>query len=279
MGESRGRVRKDSRQEIAEFEAEFLSTVAHALRAPLGTIVSYTELIADEKDRLSPDAAGFVDVVQRAAGQLTRLVADLVLLSHADTGTLRSQQQRVQAGETVAEAVRSAAGAAERAGVTLTADTGPGPQVRTDPAQLRQALDYLIGNAIKFTPAGGTVRVTGSQDGPGWRAVVADTGIGIPEDELSHVFDRYFRSSRSRSAGQPGAGLGLAIVRTLAELQGGRAEAASGPEGGSRFSLCLPLAAGQDGEGRPAADGGDGQAGRGSPPGNTRPPGTAADGT
>jgi signal transduction histidine kinase len=252
MGESRERARKDSRQEIAEFEAEFLSTVAHALRAPLGTIVSYSELIAEERDWLSPDAAGFLDVVQRAAGQLTRLVADLVLLSQADAGALRPQPQRVQAGETVAEAVRAAAGAAEQAGVTLAADTGPGPPVRADPAQLRQALDYLIGNAIRFTPAGGSVRVAASQAGPEWRAVVTDTGIGIPENELSQVFDRYFRSSSTRSAGQPGAGLGLAVVRTLAGLQGGRVAAASGSGGGSRFSLWLPLA---DGHGQPAADG------------------------
>jgi signal transduction histidine kinase len=244
MGERRERVRKDSRQEIAEFEAEFLSTVAHALRAPLGTIVSYTELIAEESDRLSPDAAGFLDVVQRAAGQLTRLIGDLVLLSQADAGALRPQPRRVQAGEAVAEAVRAAAPAAGQAGVTLAGDTGPGPPVRADPAQLRQALDYLIGNAIKFTPAGGSVQVTASQSGPEWQAVVADTGTGIPEDELSRVFDRYFRSSSTRSAGQPGAGLGLAVVRTLAELLGGRVEAASGPGGGSRFTLWLPLAAG-----------------------------------
>jgi signal transduction histidine kinase len=243
-------------QELTGFKAGFLETVSHALRGPIGVIISYTELLADERDQFSPEAAGFLDVVRRAGEQLDRLLSDLVLLGQIEAGSVRLDLAPVPVGELTAAAARAARPAAERSGITLTWDAGTGPPAPGDRGQLRRMLDYLIGNAIQFTGNGGSVQVTARCDSE-WQVEVADSGIGIPAAELAEVFGRFYRASTARAAGLPGAGLGLPVVKALAGLHGGRVEAASTPGDGSRFTLCLPLvSAGQaDGAPDPAAGG------------------------
>jgi PAS domain S-box-containing protein len=224
-----------------ELKTNFLATVSHELRGPLTSIVSYTELIADERDRLSPEVAGFVDVVGRSAGQLTRLVSDLLLLSRIDAGVIPLELAPVAVGEVVAAAVRDRSPAAAQRGVALGCAAGDGPQLRADRARLQQVIDNLLANAIKFTGAGGTVRVSAACTGQWWRIDVADTGAGVPGEELSRLFDRFFRGAGSHADGRPGAGLGLSVVRALTELHGGRVDVASTPGRGTTVRVSLPL--------------------------------------
>ncbi len=226
-------------QEVDELKIQFLSSVSHALRGPLSSIVSCTELIAEEKDRLSPAVAGFLDVVERSAGQLTGLVGDLLLLSRIDAGVMALELAPAGVDEVVADAVRGALPAAQRCGVALGSSVGEGPPVAADRALLGQVIGKLISNAVAFTSPGDTVRVAATCTGGEWRIAVTDSGMGIPEAERDHVFERFFRASNGRRAGRPGSGLGLAVARALTELHGGRVELTSALDTGSTFVVVL----------------------------------------
>jgi signal transduction histidine kinase len=115
--------------------------------------------------------------------------------------------------------------------------------VPADRHRLTQLLDNLISNAIKFTPEDGRVRVAARCEGVQWQLEVADSGIGIPPDEVGQLFDRFFRASNARTAALPGTGLGLSVVKTIADLHGGRVEVDSALGAGTTFRVWLPVAA------------------------------------
>ena len=226
-------------RELDELKTRFLATVSHELRSPLTSIVSYAELIKEEGG-LSPTAARFLDIVARNAERITKLVGDLLLLSQIEAGMIPLELEAVSVAEVVAEAVQAAAPGATQKGVTLDGVAPDGPPVLADRARLVQVIDNLIANAVKFTDAGGQVRVTAAADGPGWRIDVRDSGIGIPADEIGHLFDRFFRASNAASAGRPGSGLGLSIVKEVVEMHGGRVEVTSTLGSGTTVHLFLP---------------------------------------
>jgi two-component system, OmpR family, phosphate regulon sensor histidine kinase PhoR len=149
----------------------------------------------------------------------------------------------VSVPEVVAEAVQAAAPGAAQKGVALEGAAPEGPLVLADRARLVQVIDNLIANAVKFTDEGGRVRVTAAADGRGWRIDVQDSGIGIPPEELGHLFDRFFRASNATTAGRPGSGLGLSIVKEVTELHGGRVEVTSTLGSGTTVQLFLPATA------------------------------------
>jgi PAS domain S-box-containing protein len=246
------RAAEDARQELAEqndelreldeLKTRFLATVSHELRSPLTSIVSYAELIREE-DQLSPTTARFLDVISRNAERITKLVGDLLLLSRIEAGMIPLELTQVCVAEVVTEAVQAAAPGAVQQGVTLDSSAADGPTVLADRVRLVQVIDNLIANAVKFTNEGGQVRVTAAAAGPEWRIDVRDSGIGIPADEIGHLFDRFFRASNATQAGRPGSGLGLSIVKEVAELHGGRVEVSSTLGAGTMVSLFLPAQA------------------------------------
>ena len=230
-------------REVDELKTQFLATVSHELRGPLNSIVAYTELLSDEKEQMSPEAAAFLDVVERSAGQLTRLVGDLLLLSLIEAGVTPLELAPVSIREVVADAVGAAAPGAERRGIELDGSAEDGPPVQADRDRLRQVIENLLANAIKFSGTGVTVRVRPPCTGGEWRIDVADSGVGIPADEINRIFERFFRASNGRKAGRPGSGLGLSVVKALTELHGGRVEVVSTVGRGSTFSVFLPVPA------------------------------------
>jgi PAS domain S-box-containing protein len=250
----------DELRELDELKTRFLATVSHELRSPLTSIVSYAELIRDEGG-LSPMAARFLDVVSRNAERITKLVGDLLLLSRIEAGMIPLDLAPVSVAEVVAEAVAAAAPGAAQGGVGLDGAVPDGPPVLADRSRLVQVIDNLIANAVKFTDEGGRVRVTAAADGQEWRIDVQDSGIGIPPAEIGHLFDRFFRASNATTAGRPGSGLGLSIVKEVAELHGGRVEVTSTLGSGTTFHLFLPVTVGSPPrpelalEGPPPADG------------------------
>ncbi|HEY0717123.1 MAG TPA: HAMP domain-containing sensor histidine kinase, partial [Streptosporangiaceae bacterium] len=227
----------------ADPTAQFVATVSHELRTPLTSIISFLELIRAEDDRLTPDGRHFLDIIQRTANRLLRLVGDLLLLSRIESGISPPELVPVSVPELACEAVRNAAPAAAGFGVTLEAETGDGPQMPGDHLGLTQVLDNLIANAVKFSHPGDTVRVRAAWSDGYWRIEVADQGIGIPPDEIDRLFHRFVRASNARTSGRPGTGLGLSVVKAIVELHRGTVTVDSALEQGTTFSIRLPAPA------------------------------------
>jgi PAS domain S-box-containing protein len=229
-------------QRIDEVRNQFLAIVSHELRTPLTSIVSFIELIRGEADALTPEGLSFLDIIERNADRLHRLIGDLLMLDRLEVGALPLDLASVSIAELVTEAVRTATPGAAKQGVRMEVEAVPGPPVEGDSRRLMQVLDNLIANAVKFSHRNGVVRVT-ARFGPGaWRIDVADSGIGIPPEEADQLFSRFVRASNARTAGLPGSGLGLSIVKVLTEMHGGHVDMRSTLGQGSTFSVFLPAA-------------------------------------
>jgi signal transduction histidine kinase len=145
--------------------------------------------------------------------------------------------------ELAREAVGDASATAVGYGVTLRSEATEGPEMRADPLRLRQVMDNLIANAVKFSHPGDVVQVVSTWTGTGWRIDVTDSGIGIPPEEIEHLFDRFVRASNARASGRPGTGLGLSVAKAIVELHGGHVIVTSALGRGTTFSIDLPGAA------------------------------------
>ena len=235
LAEQNERLRK-----LDEARNQFLAIVSHELRTPLTSIVSFSELIKGEADGLTPEGVKFLDIIERNADRLHRLVGDLLMLDRLEAGALPLDLAPVSVADLAAEAVRSAAPAAAKQGIAIEVSTGEGPIVAADHRRLMQVLDNLIANAVKFSHRNQRVLVTARYHGNQWRIDVTDTGIGIPPEEAGQLFSRFVRASNARTAGLPGTGLGLSVVKVLTEMHGGHVEVDSTLGRGSTFSVYLP---------------------------------------
>ena len=226
-----------------------LATLSHDLRSPLNAIDSFAELM--EMEILGPvtdrqrEALGRVRMSGR---HLLAVLENVLEMARLSAGVVRVDVRTVSLAQVVEEAVlmvRHTAAAREQ---ELRVETGTGLAVEADPDRLRQVLINLVGNAIKYTPPGGVIRVGAARregGGRSWGAVsVTDTGPGIPREKLSAIFQPYYRIPGSESDGTEGAGLGLAISRELARQMGGDIEVESEPGRGCTFTVRLPAGAG-----------------------------------
>ena len=218
--------------------------MAHELRTPITAIDGFAQAMVEGTitgDEGNREAA---QVIHEESQRLTSLVADLRALTVADLDQDPVREPTDVVGECRDAAARLEAAAAER-GVLLR---GPDAAqeaitVATNPAHVQTILGNLVGNAIRATPAGGTVRVSAQRGDGDVVLAVADTGIGIAPEHLPHIFDRMYRVDAARDRDAGGTGLGLAIVDGLATSLGGRVQVESTPGEGSRFELHLPAAA------------------------------------
>lgn len=230
----------DSLQEGERLKDEFFALVSHELRTPLTSIIGYLELVLDDEEELSDEARRFLEVVERNAKRLLRLVGDMLFVAQVEAGRLSLESSAVDLDKVAAESVEAARPAAERAGVSLTLTAEPVRPILGDRDRLGQMLDNLISNALKFTPDEGQVdvRMTSAED----RAIVevSDTGMGIPDAEQQQLFERFFRASSATSNAVPGAGLGLTIVKTIVEAHGGTVGLTSREGEGTSVHVELP---------------------------------------
>jgi PAS domain S-box-containing protein len=228
-------------RELDEAKTQFLAAMSHELRTPLTSIVSFTELIMDDEHELSPETVSSLAVIQRNAERLLRLVGDLLLLNRLEGGAIPLELAAVSVPDLIAEAVSSVSATAAERGVTVRVSAAAGPQLLADDLRLQQVFDNLLSNAIKFSREDGRVEIEATCDGQLWRIDVADDGIGIPADELGQLFGRFARASNARTAGLPGTGLGLSVVKAITELHGGSVEIRSTIGHGTTVSVYLPV--------------------------------------
>jgi two-component system OmpR family sensor kinase/two-component system sensor histidine kinase BaeS len=214
--------------------------VAHELRTPLSVIRGKLEGVLDG---VYPATAEHLVPILEETRLLTHLVEDLQLLTLADTGQLPLEKRPTNVGALLRDAQVNFGPQAEDRGVLLEVQVPADlPAVDADPRRLAQVLANLLTNALRHTPEGGQVTLS-AQAGEGAVVVtVADTGTGIPAEELPYIFERFWRGDRSRSRAGGGSGLGLAIARQLVELHGGTIQVESRPGQGSRFWFRLPVA-------------------------------------
>lgn len=226
----------------------FASSVSHELRTPLTTVLGHLELLLEDGD-LPDRAAHQMRTVQRNAVRLRYLVSDLLDPAAHGQGAMVLSTASADLADLVVEAVESVMPAARGAGVTLTAQPHEPVRAVVDGDRVRQVIDNLVSNAVKYTNAGGQVDVQLEVRGDQGAITVTDTGIGIAPEDVERLFDPFFRAGRARDRMSPGLGLGLGIARSIVVAHGGRIEVSSSHGEGSSFRIHLPLGAGDAGSG------------------------------
>lgn len=219
---------------------DFVANVSHELKTPLTVIGGFAEtLVSDDL----PDAqrAQFAESIRANAERMRRIVDDLLDLSRIESGGWRPNPAVLQAGALAEEVLAGARRGRGAAGIQLDTSIDPAAStVYADPTAIRQVLANLVDNAVRYTPAGGTVTVFTLRDAAGTWMGVRDTGRGIPPEHLPRIFERFYRVDPARSREAGGTGLGLSIVRHLVEAHGGRVEAQSTPGRGTTIRALFP---------------------------------------
>ena len=228
-------------------QREFLADVAHELRTPITSIDGFASALVDGAARTDEDRREAAETIKEESDRLCALVSDLQALTVADLDQ-EVAREPVDLVECCRDVVHRLERTAGENGVLLR---GPGdgqePIVaETNGAHVQTILQNLATNAIRATPAGGTVRITATQAGGDVALEVADTGVGIPAEHLPRIFDRMYRVDTARDRASGGTGLGLAIVKGLVDALGARIEVQSTPGEGSTFRVLVPMAAGVD---------------------------------
>jgi signal transduction histidine kinase len=236
----RAREAERALREANRLKDDFLATLSHELRTPLNAIVGWAHVL--RTPNLEPAVtARAVESIQRNAEAQTRLIADILDVSRIVTGKLRIDSRRVELARVVESALETVRPSAVARQVTLETSLDAEAVVQGDPSRLQQIAWNLLTNAVKFTPAGGTVRVAVRRTPMNIQFVVEDTGIGIEPAFMPFVFDRFRQADASMTRTVSGLGLGLALVNDLVQMHGGTVRAESeGTDRGSRFTVSFP---------------------------------------
>ncbi len=231
-------------KELDRIKSDFVNTVSHDLRSPLTAIMGYVELIG----RVGPVTelqSEFIRRIQFGVQSITALISDLLDLGRIEAG-FDEQKEVTHLAAVIQFTVDSAQAQAEMKGQHLAMNLDPHlPTVLASPPRLRQMLSNLIGNAIKYTPAGGRVNVRSYGEDGTIVIKVSDTGVGIPAADLPYIFNKFYRASNIREK-YDGTGLGLSIVKSIVENHGGRIWVDSKPDEGTTFTIILPQYKGAD---------------------------------
>ena len=246
-------------RQLETVRRDFISNISHELRTPLASLKALVETLRGGALEDTAAAPRFLDRMETEVDAMTQIVQELLELSRIESGRAPLQMAAVPAEEIILPPVERLRPQAERAGLQLTVELPPHlPPVLADAERIRQAITNILHNAIKFTPAGGRIVVRAEEDtgtrrrgdaetsppprvpaSPCLLVSISDTGVGIAEDDLPRIFERFYKADRARSGG--GTGLGLSIARHIVEAHGGRIWAESVEGRGSTFYLTLPL--------------------------------------
>jgi len=223
-----------------QIRRDFVANVSHELRTPLTAIRGYVEALS-EGDASPEDRGRFLEIIVRHTQRMERLVKDLLRLARLDAGQETLDVIPCDTRNLTDTVIADVAQAADERGHRIEVMIGPGADtIRADPAKIHDALRNLVANAITYSPERSRVDIEVTADGGRTTIAVSDDGPGIPEEDLTRVFERFYRVDKSRARDPGGTGLGLAIVRHLVELHGGSVRVENRPEGGARFLITLP---------------------------------------
>jgi two-component system phosphate regulon sensor histidine kinase PhoR len=220
---------------------DFVANVSHELRTPLTAIQGYVEALQDDVRPEPEEAARFLEIIARQANRMERLVRDLLRLARLEAG-----QEPVEASQTdietlFADVATELEGGLEAKDQRIVTAIGPAAgSLHVDTAKLHDALRNLVENAIAYAPPSTTITLASDRTDGEFVITVADEGPGIPEADLSRIFERFYRVDKARSRESGGTGLGLSIVKHLVDILGGEVTAANRPSGGAVFTVRLP---------------------------------------
>jgi two-component system sensor histidine kinase BaeS len=218
---------------------QMTADIAHDLRTPLSIILGYTEALSEGE--LEGTSETFA-VMHEEAQHLQRLIEDLRTLSLADAGELSLMKQSVSPSALLARTAMAHKPQAQEKQIAIEVEAAPDlPNIEVDPDRMAQVLGNLMSNALRYTPEGGHIRLVAERGDDGVRLEVSDDGAGIAADDLSFIFERFYRSDKSRRFQEGETGLGLAIARSLVEAHGGTITAESAPGKGSTFTVVIPV--------------------------------------
>jgi two-component system phosphate regulon sensor histidine kinase PhoR len=227
---------------LIEIRRDFVANVSHELKTPLAAIRGYAETLRDGALEEPETAARFTGRILRQCRRLQALLDDLLTLSRLESLELPPQREPVDLNLLVARTLDLVSSAAREKQVELRFEPGPLEPVAGDPDGIERMIVNLIDNALKYNRPGGEVRVRlAARDGEAL-IEVADTGIGIPQEAIPRIFERFYRVDKGRSREEGGTGLGLAIVKHVAQAHGGQVEVESRIGRGSTFRVRLPVA-------------------------------------
>nr|WP_325195792.1 ATP-binding protein [uncultured Oscillibacter sp.] len=232
-----------------ERRKEFVANVSHELRTPLTNVRSYAETLRDSGGDIPQDMANsFLDIIITETDRMTHIVQDLLTLSRLDAGNAELVLSRFPFGEAIESVARANALNAKQRGHELVYDPPETlPLIVGDRSRLEQVMMNIIGNAIKYTPDGGHIRITaGATEDSVWMEV-CDDGIGIPEKDRDRIFDRFYRVDKARSRESGGTGLGLSIAKEIVQRHHGSISLAPHEGPGTTVRLVLPIAQEQNG--------------------------------
>ena len=244
-------------QELLGRQQAFVANAAHELRSPLTGLRLRLELLQAGGRGDDELARRYLGQMAREVAHLQRLVDALLALSALDEGQAGGRAA-LDPAPLLYDLAEELSPRAREAGLDLRVDVPPHlPTLLADAEQLRMLVRNLLDNAVKYTPAGGAIALSAAADDGAVAIAVADTGVGIPPEALPRLYDRFYRVDKARSRRQGGAGLGLALVRAIAQAHGGCVETRSRPGGGSTFVVRLPVcrSPAEGGAGRPAGPG------------------------
>ncbi|HWI53045.1 MAG TPA: ATP-binding protein [Symbiobacteriaceae bacterium] len=227
-------------ERASRHKSEFLTMVSHEFRTPLTSIITFTELLLDDAaGKVNQEQQEYLTDVLESSQRLLNMINDLLDISRLDAGKVRLFREALDIYDLARDAERTVRPLVERKGLTLALEMGRNlPLVEADGLRVTQVLLNLLGNAIKFTPAGGRITMTARVDVDFLEVAVKDTGIGIAPEDRKRVFEKFSQAGRERPEG---TGLGLPLAKSLVELHGGCMWLESEPGRGSTFHFTLPL--------------------------------------
>jgi len=226
---------------VEETRRDFVANVSHELRTPLASIKAVIETLQGGALEDSEAAQEFLSRADAEVDRLVQMVEELLELSRIESGEVPLARQPVEIATVLADAFERLRPQAEKQGLSFALDVAADlPPIIGDAERLERATVNLIHNAVKFTPAGGSVHVSASFDGSAVTVRVSDTGVGIAPEDLPRIFERFYKADRARGAG--GTGLGLVVVKHTVEAHGVSVSFQSEPGHGSTFTFSIPVA-------------------------------------
>jgi len=234
---------KEEAVRASKFKDQFLSTMSHELRTPLNAVLGFSDLLADERyGTLNDRQRRYVSHIHTGGTHLLKLITDILDLSKIEAGRMEIVREDVSIASAFAEVLSALQPLADKKSQCLTQEVEPRLFVRADATRIKQVLMNLVGNAIKFTPEVGQIKLVARQVGGQVRLEVRDNGPGIAPEEQRRIFEAFYRLAQTGSATE-GTGLGLAITARLVELHGSKLQIESKPDEGTCFYFFLPLLA------------------------------------